>query len=104
MQINRPIANDTATGQRNAGFLAPAEQWAKNTNGRAHFPDNIVGRDTVDLLGSHSHGAARTLHLRTEVSENLEHVIRVAQVGHAVNDTWLSSQQCGGENWQRGIL
>ena len=70
----------------------------KNTNGRAHFPDDIVGRDTVDLLGSHSHGAARAFHLRAEVSENLEHVIRVAQVGHAVNDTRLASQQCRGEN------
>ena len=104
MQINRPIANDTAAGQRDAGFLAPTQQRSQNTNGRAHFPDDIVRRDTVDLLGSHSHGAARAFHLRTEVSENLQHVIRIAQVGHAVNDTRLPSQQCRGENRQRGIF
>ena len=98
MQINRAIANDTAAGQCDAGFLAPTQQRSKNTNGRAHFANDIVGRDTVDLLGSHSHGAARAFHLRTQMSENLEHVIRIAQVGHAMNDTRLPSQQCRGED------
>src|SRR5215471_12172300 len=98
MQIDRPIANDAAAWQGDAGFLAPTQQRSKNTNGRAHFPDDIVGCDAVDLPGSDSDGAARAFHLRTEVSENLEHVIRVAQVGHAMNDTWLPSQQCRGKN------
>ncbi len=70
----------------------------KNTNGGAHFSHDIVGRDRVDLLGSHSHRAARAFHLRTKVSENLQHVIRVAQVGDAVNDAWLPRQQCRGED------
>src|SRR5262245_36346414 len=101
MQINRPIANDAPAGQSNAGFLAPTQQWSENTNRRANFPYDVVWRDTVDLFGSHSHGAARAFHLRTQVSENLEHVIRVAQVGDTVDDTRLPGQQCRGENRQR---
>src|SRR5262245_2442931 len=98
MQINRPIANDAAAWQRDAGFLASTQQRPKNANGRAHFPDDIVRCDTVDLLGSHSHSATRAFDLCTQVSENLEHVIRIAQVGYAMNDTRLPSQQCRGEN------
>ena len=71
MQINRPIANDTAAGQSNAGLLAPTQQRSKNTNGRAHFANDVVRRDTLDFLGSHSHRAARAFHLRAEVRENL---------------------------------
>src|SRR5262245_47381675 len=104
MQINRSIPNDAAAGQSNTGFLAPTQQGSENTNGRAHFPYDVVGRDTVYLLGSHSHGAARAFHLRTEVSENLEPVIRVAQVRNAVDDTRGPRQKWRGENRERGSV
>src|ERR1043166_6052021 len=98
MQINRSIANDTAARQRNAGLLTTTQQWSQDANGRAHFPDNVVWRNTVNLFGGHGYGATRAFHLCTEVRQNLEHVIRVAQVRHTMNDTWLPSQQCRGEN------
>ena len=104
MQINRPVANDAAARECDGRFLAPTQQRSKHTNRSAHFSDDVVGRDAVDLLSSHSDSAAGAFYLRAEVSENLKHVICVAQVGYPVNDTWFPRQQCRGENRQRGIL
>ena len=47
---------------------------------------------------------SKSLHLGTKVSEDLKHVIRVAQVGDPMNHTWLPRQQRGSQNRQRGIL
>ena len=51
MQIDRPIADDAAAGQRDGRFLSPAEQRTEHADRRAHFAHDLVGRDRVDLLG-----------------------------------------------------
>src|SRR5206468_11232500 len=47
---------------------------------------------------------AGPLHLSAEMSEDLQHVMRVAQVRHAMNRARLPSQQGGGQNGEGGVL
>ncbi len=54
VQINWPIANDATAGQGDRRFLAPAQQRPENTNGRAHFPNDVVRRNRMDLFRRHS--------------------------------------------------
>ena len=75
-----PVADDAAAGQRDGGFLFPAEQRAEHADGRAHFAHDVVRRLGVDLLGLHRDHAAGPLDLRAEVREDLQHVMDVAQV------------------------
>src|SRR4029077_19347089 len=77
MQINRPVANYATTRQSDGRFLAPTQQWSKNTYRRAHFSNNVVCRNRIDLFRDDTHVAAGAFHLRAEVHQDLQHVMRV---------------------------
>ena len=59
----------------------------------AHFSHDFVGRDRFDLLGVYGDGAAGAFHLRAEMHQDLQHVMRVAQVRNAVQDAGLPREQ-----------
>ena len=50
MQIDRPIADDAAAGQRDGRFFAAAEERPEHADRRAHLPHDVVRRDRFDLL------------------------------------------------------
>ena len=104
MQIDRPIADDAAAGQRNGRFLATAEQRTEHANRGAHFAHDFVGRDRFDLLRLDRDGAAGAFHLRAEMRQDLQHVMRVAQVRHAMQNARLARQQRRGQDRQRRIF
>ena len=104
MQINRPVANYATTRQSDGRFLAPTQQWSKNTNRRAHFSNNVVRRNRIDLFRSDTHGAAGAFHLCAEVHQDLQHVMRVAQVRHAMNEASVAREQCRSQDRQRRIF
>ena len=51
-----------------------------------------------------AHGATGPFHLSTEECENLQHVMRVAQIGDTVHHAFLLSEQRRGQDRQRRIL
>src|SRR5882757_7705750 len=104
MQIDWPVSDDATTGQSDGCFLATAQRWPKHANGSAHLAYDVVLRDGVDLFGRDADRSAGAFHLRPQMGQNLQHVMRVAQVGHAMNDTRLSSEQRRGQDRQRGIF
>src|SRR5262245_50279672 len=104
MQINWPVTDDATAGQSDGGFLATAQRRSKHADRGAHFAHDVVRRNRVDLFCRDADGPAGAFHLRAEISYNLQHVMRVAQIGHAVNDTRLSSKQRSSQDRQRRIL
>ena len=104
VQIDRPIADDATSRQRNRRFLAAPEQRAEHANRRAHFSHDVVGRDRFDRVGRDGDGAAGAFHLRAEMHQDLQHVMRVAQVGDAMEDARLAREQRRGEDRQRGVF
>src|SRR6266480_7835768 len=58
----------------------------------------------MDLFCRDSYSPTGAFHLCAQVGENLEHVMRITQVGHALNDTRFSGKQGRGEDRQRRIL
>ncbi len=104
MQINRPIANDATTRQRNRRLFAPAKERTNHANRRAHFADDIVGSDRIYFYGRDCDGAAGAFYLRAEVLQNLQHVVRVAQIGHAPNRARLASEKRRRQNRQSRIF
>ena len=104
MQVDRPVADDTPARQRNSRFLATPEKRSKHANGRAHFSNDFIWCNRLSLVCGNCDGAARAFHLCAEMVENLQHVVRVAQVGHAMNGTRLARQQRRSQDGQSGIL
>ena len=104
MQINRPIANDATARQRNRRLFAPAKERTNHANRRAHFADDIVGSDRIYFCGRDCDGAAGAFYLRAEVLQNLQHVVRVAQIGHAPNRARLASEKRRRQNRQSRIF
>ena len=104
MQIDRPIADDATARHRDGRFFAAAEQRAEHANRRAHFAHDIVGRDRFDLLRGHGDRAAGAFHLRAEMRQNLQHVMRVAQIRHATDDARLACEQRRRQDRQRRVF
>ncbi len=104
MQIDRPIADDAAARQRDGRFFAATEQRTEHADRCAHFSYDLVGRDRLDRLGVYGNGAAGAFHLRAEMHQDLQHVMRVAQVRDAAQNAGLSREQRRGQNRQGGIL
>ena len=104
VQVDRAIADDAAARQRNRRFLAAAEQRTDDANRSAHPPDNIIGRNRIDFRGRDRDRAAGAFHFRAEMLQNLQHVMRVAQVRHTVNRARFAGEQRRRQNRQGGIL
>src|SRR5205807_6864999 len=60
--------------------------------------------DRLHFVGGDGDNPAGALHLSAEMSEDLQHVMRVAQVRHAMNRARLPSQQGRGQNGEGGVL
>jgi len=58
----------------------------------------------LNLLRRDADRAAGAFHLRAQMSQNLQHVMRVAQIGHAMNDTRLWRKQRRSQDRQRRIF
>ena len=104
MKIDRAVADDAAAGQGDRRLLLAAEQGTEDADGGAHLPHDLVGRDRFDVLRADRHGAARPLHLRAEMGEDLQHVVDVAEIRNVVDDDRLFGEQGGGENRQGRVL
>src|SRR3954471_10335622 len=104
MQIDWPIAYDATAGQRHGRFLAPPEQWSDHANRSAHAPNHLVWRNGTDVLRGDGNGSARPFHMRAEVRQDLEHIVRVAQVRYTPDRDRFASQQGCRQNRQSRVL
>ncbi len=104
MQIDRSITDDASSGERDGRFAFAAKERSENADGCSHFPDDFVRGRGFHGFGVHGHGPARTFHMRSEVGEDLEHVVDVAEIGHLMDHATRARQQSGCEDGQRGIF
>ena len=104
VKIDRAVADDASAGQGDGRFFFPAEQRAQNTNRGAHFPHDIVGGFGGDLFRLDGDDPARPLDLASQLAEDREHVVDVAQVRNPRNHAGLLGQQRRGKDRQSGIF
>jgi len=104
VEVDRAVADDAASGQGDTGFAGAGKEGTHDADGGAHFTDEVVGRFAFDGFCGHHDRAAGPFHVGTEASEDLRHVIGVAEIRHAVNDALVACQQSGCENGKRGVF
>ena len=104
VEIDRPVTDDAAAGERDGGLVFAAEQGAEDANGGAHFAHDVVGSLGGDFFGSDLHGATGALHLASEFAQDGEHVVDVAQVGNARDCAGFLGEESGGEYREGGVF
>ena len=104
VEVDRAVADDASAGQGDTGFAGAGEEGSHDADGGAHFTDEVVGRFAFDGFSGHHDRAAGPFHVGSEASEDLRHVIGVAEIRHAVNDALVACQQSGCENGKCGVL
>ena len=104
MKVHRPVSNDASAGQRDTCFAQAAQQGSHHANGGAHFAHEVIRGIAADILGLDENRAAVPFHLGAQILEDLQHVIRIAQIRHARDPAFLRRQQRGRQNGQGGIF
>ena len=104
MQVDRPIPDDAAAGQRDDAAAVAGEQRSHHADRGSHPADEFVGCFIDDLGAGNADGAGRAFHIRAEGAEDLDHVVGVRNVGHAADDAVLAREDGGGEDGQRGVF
>ena len=101
VEVHRAVADDAATGQRDGALFQAARERTEDADGGAHLAHEIIGRDGFDLLRLDHDDAAGALDLGAELSEDADHVVGVAEVGHTADGAGVLGEEGGGENGQR---
>ena len=104
MKIDGAVPNDATAGHRDAGSSQSGNEWAHHANGGAHLTHDLIRRFGNNLGCGDFDSAAVTLNLATQGAEDLKHVVGVGNIGDALDDHLLISQQGSGEDGEGGIL
>jgi hypothetical protein len=104
MQVDRPVSNDTASRQRDGGFFFPTEQRPKDTNRRAHLSDNIIRRNGIDFLGFDRDHPARSFDFCSQMVQDLQHVMHIAEIRNPMDDARFFGQQGRSQNRQGRVF
>ena len=91
-------------GSETVAFFLAAQQRPEHANRSAHFAHDVIRRLGGDLLRLHGHRATGALHLRTEMRQDLQHVVDVAQIRNVMDDARLLGEQRRRENRERGVF
>lgn len=86
VEIDGTVADDATAWQGNGGFAFSAEEGSEDAHGGAHFSDDVVWGSGFDGFGVDGDGAAGAFHVGSEVGQDLEHVVDIAEVGHLMDD------------------
>ena len=104
VEIDGPVADDTAAGNRDTGATETSEKWAHDADGGPHFTNDFVGCLRVNVSSGDLHGAAVALDLAAQGAEDLEHVVGIRDIGDALDNDLLIGQESGGEDGERGVF
>ena len=78
VKIYRARADDASTGHRHFGLVKTTHQWPKYTDGSAHFTDQIVVTESLDLLRANANRSPAGFHLGAERFQNPTHESDIA--------------------------
>jgi hypothetical protein len=104
VEIDRPVADDASAWERDGGLVLAAKQRAEDANGGAHFADDVVGGLGGDFFRAYLDGAAGAFDFASELAQDGEHVVDVAQVGNARDRAGFLGEEGGGKYWQSRVF
>ena len=92
VQIDRTIPDHTSTRKGNRRLTFPTQQRAKDANRCPHLADDVVGSLTQNFFSTDFYNSAGPLDLAPKLTQNREHVVDIAEIGHTRNCTRLARQ------------
>src|SRR5262249_22313167 len=106
MDIHWSCANSTAPWGRDARTTKPCQQWTKNQERRPHSFDQIIGSFQVTdcSCGDGDFMVTQPSRLRTKFSQQAQCRSNIDESRDLFEATFFFGQQCGKQQWQRGIL
>ena len=93
VQVDGPGTNDATAGQGDFGVVLPSQQGAENADRAAHFADEVVVADRLELGRAHGDGVALDRDPGAERGEDFGHEMDITQLRHAPDDAFSGGQQ-----------
>ncbi len=98
MKVDGAVSDDAAAGERDDGAAFAGEKGAHDADGSAHAPDEFVGGFVRNIRAGDADGAGGAFDISTECAEDLDHVIRVRDIGDAADDAVFTGEDGGGKD------
>src|SRR4051812_8725960 len=104
VEVDGPGTNDAPARQGDGRFAQARQERPENTDGSAHFADQIVVTDPFDLVSLDGQGVAYELYVGSDGTEDLAHEPHIAEIGKPADDAAFACEQGGRHDGQRSVF